>query len=525
MNSKKITLWCLLLGVTYTSQAQNIDEGLLFSQYEQGATARFKAMGNAQTALGGDLSSISGNPAGLGFFNNSDIGITLDYFGDRNKATYFGSQTNANYDRVGLNQLGIVFNLPNMRARGSNLETGWLNFNVGIGYNKTNSFYSKLNYQGNNTESSVADMMGIEAYDANSIFGDFGLESGLVDFAGSGANTTYYPMTVPDNTQRVFNQTRGSQSETNISFGANYSNKLYLGASVGISTMDYRTNHVYQEDGYLIDAATLTDFRNQLGVGTAGSRFLDPTHPQYQNYNKYLNTDYQYDYENWTETRGTGVNVKLGVIYRPTDIIRIGVSATTPTWYNMSSDFSDFFEVRNYEANSTTPVGDPLTYPEDPYTYDYNFRSPYRLNGGIAAVLSKGLISADIEFIDYASMKITTDDNALDMQYADDISATYQGAVNLKVGAEYMITPQFMIRGGYNHSGNPYKNLDYSAQTISGGLGYRIGNYYIDATYQNWRQKYDTFPYSLPADYEVSTPIANVTNTRNNVFLTFGAKF
>lgn len=68
MYIKKIALSTLLLGaLSITAQGQYLQDVLRFSQPEQGATARFKGLGNAQTALGGDLSSISGNPAGLGF--------------------------------------------------------------------------------------------------------------------------------------------------------------------------------------------------------------------------------------------------------------------------------------------------------------------------------------------------------------------------------------------------------------------------------------------------------------------------
>ena len=69
MNLKAIGTTCLLTASFFAVQAQIIDDVLRFSQSDRGATARFKAMGNAQTALGGDLSSLSGNPAGLGFFN------------------------------------------------------------------------------------------------------------------------------------------------------------------------------------------------------------------------------------------------------------------------------------------------------------------------------------------------------------------------------------------------------------------------------------------------------------------------
>src|SRR5690606_42058192 len=84
--NKKITSFLLsalcMIGI---SQAQYVEDGLLFSQPELGSTARFKAMGNANTSLGGDLSSITSNPAGLGFFNTSDAGLSFDYLNNQSE--------------------------------------------------------------------------------------------------------------------------------------------------------------------------------------------------------------------------------------------------------------------------------------------------------------------------------------------------------------------------------------------------------------------------------------------------------
>src|SRR5690606_31654404 len=95
-------LWLTTCIFTQT-HAQSLDEVLRISEPGQGASARFKALGNAQTALGGDLSSVAGTPAGLGFFSQSDIGLSLDFASDVNKALYFGTNSKHNVDKLGLN--------------------------------------------------------------------------------------------------------------------------------------------------------------------------------------------------------------------------------------------------------------------------------------------------------------------------------------------------------------------------------------------------------------------------------------
>jgi hypothetical protein len=56
--------------------AQNVDDALRYSQIFYGGTTRFTSMGGAFTAVGGDISSLSQNPAGLGVFRSSEFTIT-----------------------------------------------------------------------------------------------------------------------------------------------------------------------------------------------------------------------------------------------------------------------------------------------------------------------------------------------------------------------------------------------------------------------------------------------------------------
>ena len=58
--------------------AQSAIDAYNLSQTDQRGTARFMAMGGAFTALGGDLSTLNQNPAGIGIYRRSEIGATLD---------------------------------------------------------------------------------------------------------------------------------------------------------------------------------------------------------------------------------------------------------------------------------------------------------------------------------------------------------------------------------------------------------------------------------------------------------------
>ena len=71
---------CLLVSASLLSSGVVFAQGELdayrYSQTELNGTARYLGMGGAFGALGGDISSMSSNPAGLGIYRSSEIVTT-----------------------------------------------------------------------------------------------------------------------------------------------------------------------------------------------------------------------------------------------------------------------------------------------------------------------------------------------------------------------------------------------------------------------------------------------------------------
>ncbi len=511
--SRYIFALSFVLGCSLASvNAQSLDEFLRFSQPDQGASARFKALGNAQTALGGDLSSISGNPAGLGFFGQSDIGLSFDFSSDLNKAVYFGTNSQNNVDKFSINQAAAVFHIPMRKAQGSNLSSGWINFNIGIGYHRTANFNSTMGFTGINNENSYGDFMALED---GFTPGDMGWRFGMVDEDASGYLVS---MTTPGNAQTAYYREQGSQSETNLSFGTNYANKFYIGASIGFARVNYKMNRLFMEDG------TIQNY-GYIYAMNPNSRFVNPATADYDIYNPLLESEYEFDDEYWSNTTGNGINAKLGVIFKPVPELHVGLSATTPTWYSLTNDYEDYFGITNYLTNGSENSDES---PSEPIYYDYNLRTPYKLSAGLAYIFSAGgLLSADIDYVDYASMSMSSTSADDDRAFNDGIADTYAGAVNFRLGGEYLIAPQIMVRAGYGYMGSPYqdKSISYSGQTVSGGLGYRMNNFYVDLTYQNFQRNYSMIPYLLDDAAGQYSPVVDVKNQRHNVLLSVGFKF
>lgn len=517
---RKLGLLGLFLGLAGMSQAQYLDDGIRFSQSDIGATARFKAMGGAHSALGGDLTSIAGNPAGLGFYNNSDASFTLSFQNDLNKSTYFATSTDRNNNKLGFEQAAVLIHMPVMKPYGQNMQSGWLNFNVGISYDKTQDFNTSIDFRGTNNISSYTDMLadespfldlGFSNYpNFNNVYDEWGYGSYLVDDNGQ----YFYPTTSETyaNNQRNNEYRSGNQYQSTIAFGANYANQFYIGASVGISGFHYESNRSFTELGFMKEAA---DF-NKIDPN---SEFLIPGSKA----NAFLSEAYELEFSSFQVTDGSGVNATLGMIFLPHKMWRIGLSATTPTWYKVRDDYTMYFD--NWMVNDATNQEIFHYQSSEEYYYDeYDLRTPYKLNAGIAALFEEGLISANIEFVDYSSMRITQTNHTKSDQdkQTETIKSKYQGALNLKLGGEYIFSPQLLVRAGYNYKGSPYKNYESTKQTVSAGLGYRVNNVYVDLAYQNQLYKQEYVPYQSDTN---PTQAALIENTRNNVLLTLGVKF
>ena len=71
--------------------AQNIDDVVRYSQTNTGGTALSLGMGGATGAVGGDFSSTSINPAGLGLYRQSELVISPSIFNFTGNADYYGT--------------------------------------------------------------------------------------------------------------------------------------------------------------------------------------------------------------------------------------------------------------------------------------------------------------------------------------------------------------------------------------------------------------------------------------------------
>jgi len=491
-----------IVGTTGNIYAQNgvyAGDALRFSRTDYGSSARFKGLGNAQTSLGGDISSIGGNPAGLGMFTRSEFSLTPEFNNIQANASFLGQDTKTTKNRLNLNQAAAVWYNPIVKPQGSDLNKGVVSVVWGIGFNRNNDFSGEFNYSGRNQNSSIANAF---VEQANGILepnlgGAPGMAYDSYLINQGSTPTSYVAATSPsDNTQSKNEVREGSTSEVNFSGAINISNQLYLGASIGFVNVRYLSDAIYNETGTVTNADN-TD----SGAPTVGST-------------------YNLSYRTSQNTNGSGINGRLGLIFKPVNTVRIGATFQTPTWMHVEEDYASVIDASF--SSGTRVLNDII-----PDNFNYNLRTPYKGSFGASVILGQNaLLTADIDYVDYATTKLSVSDGYGDVLRENNayIKQSYTDAINYRIGGEYRID-KFSLRAGYGLNGSPYKgdtdNI-FDVKYYSAGIGYRVSTYYVDLAYQRTETTNTFSPYELN---DFSEPISTVKLNRNNVFLTVGVRF
>jgi Outer membrane protein transport protein (OMPP1/FadL/TodX) len=501
---KTAILMFAALSVFAVATSQTVDDALRYSQVFYGGTARFMSMGGAFTALGGDLSSLSQNPAGLGVFRSSEISITPQLFSIYTKSGFNGTSTD-NTDKFNFPQIGFVARiLPGQK------ESGLIDLNFGYSFNKTNNLSQSIVIQGVNNTSSMADywatlgnsgnngagtpyqqLQGAEgiAFDTwviDTVTGSGGQKYGTV-FSNYGDNpTSAYGQTV----ERIITN-EGYIGEHSFSLGGNYSNSLFFGATFGVTTLRFTSHYEHRESTNVPNVNNFTDFT----------------------------------YTDHYEDKGTGYSLKLGVIYKPVDAVRIGVAFHSPTWYRIDDYY--YNDLTSHVFNTSFESSN------SPTRFNYALATPYRLLAGVAVQIQKiALLSADYEFVDYSSARFSQTGDGFDYSESNlGIKNTLKTASNIRVGGELRLNSLY-LRAGYGYYGKPFQSGDLNSNlaynTISGGIGFRERNFSVDLAYTNFNysQKYVLYPVGTDlAGNPIEPAIANLNTMKNMFTLTLGYKF
>lgn len=475
-------------------------------------TARFVGMGGAMSALGGDMSVMSVNPAGIGIYRSNDLAVTASVNTIESKATFLGNSLSKDKTFFSFDNIGLVFS--------GNYGGDVLKFvNLGINYTRRNNFRKDFAMNGWYADGNGAALYSQQfqmqhLFDNSSVnIGNISSSSyfnsswpwlpllagdaGILDETGE---IMYYPTDAT-----YYSEERGGVDQVDMNVSCNIDDRLYLGVTFGMQYIDSKRYSLYGE---------YDDF------GTI------------------------YTLENWYKTEGSAFDVKLGAIVRPFvySPLRIGLAVHLPTYYKLT-DYAGAFISGLDNGNGGYFEMDTRwadAYGDD-YIVDYNVRSPWRLNVSAGYTFDDFIaLNAEYEMVDYSTAKMEYEDGPEMTDMNDEFDSNMKTSHIFRIGAEMKLDDNFSIRCGYNYMSSAFDKSawkyisPYSASTVTEyantldtniftvGFGYRGKSIYFDAAYQYSMQKADFYTY---VDPEIALPATDVENIRNKFVVTFGVRF
>ena len=106
---KIIIVSALVLLWTAGANAQTAYDAAKLVSKDLNGTARFVGMGGAMGALGGDISTMGTNPAGIGIYRSNDVMTSFSFSTYGTESKYGGKTFDNNNNRWSYDNIGIVF--------------------------------------------------------------------------------------------------------------------------------------------------------------------------------------------------------------------------------------------------------------------------------------------------------------------------------------------------------------------------------------------------------------------------------
>jgi len=454
-------------------------------------TARYMGMGGAMGALGGDISVISNNPAGIGLFRRGNISFTLGPVIQDNASQFDDSRATFLFD-----QMGFVANISN-DDDGNRLNFAF-NYQKKADYNQY--FYGVQNLK----RLSQADMF---AWIAN------GIEANLGGFTNPMYNGmeiedlfhnagTYYKTNQRGVEGNYYRRTWGSLRGFDLNISGSIEDRYFLGLTFGVDHVKYNGSGSYEE----------------ISEDPKASYIM------YQD----------------QEVRGYGFNFKVGGIVRPFEDnpFRIGLAIETPTWYLLKHDswaYLSFVDNATGKYNPAFNLNDYYDY------YDHNQNnfsnylkylvySPWKFRLSMGSTV-EDFLAWDVEY-EYSLNQYTKmgypdneyswyddDENIVSMDkdrpMNDLTTDIMRGVHNIRAGLELRPLDGLAMRFGYNFYSKPYEDyarldqtvnsyaMDYNTNTeylnlgatniLTCGLGYQGKHFYAECAYKYRMQKGDLY--------------------------------
>lgn len=539
---KKYIAAAFAIAVSFAASAQNMFDVISLGTNEYTGTARTMAMGNAFTALGSDIGSITLNPAASAVARYSQITVTpgvsisvVDAMGttlDGASSPFcFDQRSVARKSRFALPNIGTTINFD--------VNSGVLhNVTIGFMLNSSKDFNEQLVASGAHYGTSLAGSIAAAAGGVNfSEYNDddsyrkypwlnvLGYRSGMIsnisdnDSEYVGVTEKYtkkgegsYDFYVAGPLNQTYGRRKsGSKYDTALNVGFNIADWFFLGANLSFSYFNYSMSEFLTET-----PVDMNDF--DIDFGTSGKTY-------------FKDLKYSYSYR----ARASALGGKFGFIMTPGQVVRFGAAIQTPSVYTIAEKWGSSAEAHfkdvKFDAEASSPDGE----------YSYQMLTPLRFNTGLAFnVAGRAILSVDYELCDFRTARLRDESDSEVFKDANaEIRESLAMVHDLRAGVEVKPIPQLALRAGYNLSTNPEKAVRGSVPFMqacshagSFGIGYDSGGMiFIDVAAKGlFRPKEYTYPYSdyiFDGDGNIASPTPEIMSFRSlwTAALTLGFRF
>ncbi len=454
---KKIISFVVFAALTTASYSQSLDYqniATMFSRNDGNGSARFVSMGGAFGAVGGDVSSMIINPAGISVFNGNNAAIAFQIRNTNTATSYYGNSLTTQEDYFNISSAGAVFNFEN------NIDTDWSKFTFGVNFRISTDFENRFIAKGNSGFSS---------------FDSFPLDEN--------ENPTVYNISESQEFSNFYN---GELSELNFVFSGVYLEKLHIGAGLNFYDINFSQQIVLNENNNDGNENTLSakfyqeNFTNGVGFSMSAGFIYKPTN-----------------------------TIRIGLSYQSPSWFTELIENTNII--NNDGFFGDTeIEVSNNDVIYDNTFGGNLPIQE----LLYKLKTPAKITASTAIIFGKkGLISLDYSSKNYKGLYLSGDNFSEENLFFDN---QLRRANAIHIGTEWRIN-QLSLRGGYQYEESPYSNsiLSDNQESYSLGMGYNFGSVKLNLAYRknNKNEQYNFYPqYNQvdPAQLDIDNTVVTI---------------
>lgn len=398
------------------------------------------------------FASFIDNPASMALVETSYFSFGFSVLNRRDEISSFGNQaTNLNQNPLInnnglLSDIGFVYKAPTTMGK----------LSIGAGYTLQKDFHRMNQFDVFNQNSSLTDNLrlggdGTVAFDVYGTDWNDNTREYVESIFRIGQTSDLEFLGI--NQLGEINQS-GYMGDLSLFGAVEFQENLFVGASIGSTIGRYNYRREFLEE----------DLNNVYNIDLIDDD-EDPATP---------GTDIELlQFEDRIESELAGFTFRLGTIYKLSEALHLGASATIPTKLRVDETFTE-------SAESVFDNGNGF-YSENDGNSVYYINRPAKYSVGVTSFIANDIkISAAADFINYsnATMDARFDDfgGAIERGTNDFISQNFEDVINYRVGLTFNLNNEAKLRASFAHLPSKTSRNTLDRNIFGGGLSLKLND-------------------------------------------------